>query len=92
MYLLYYILFNRVMKNITLVIFLMSSAFVIFMAYPSTGLSFAQNSTIDNNTASQGNSTGPIAGLSNQAQDVFNGTNQTSGPISQFGDILKDRF
>ncbi|MDN5847004.1 MAG: hypothetical protein L0H53_12105 [Candidatus Nitrosocosmicus sp.] len=79
------------MNSIIIAIFLIGT-FAGLISYSITGYSFAQNTTADNNITSQENGTGPITSLTNQVEDVFNGTNQTSGPISEFGETLKEKF
>jgi hypothetical protein len=72
------------MNTHILTIFL-ATAFIAAMTYSSLNPSFAQNQT-------DGEGGGPITGLTNQAQDVFNGTNQTGGPIAQLGEKVQETF
>lgn len=72
------------MNTYILAIFL-ATTFIAATIYSSIGPSFAQNQT-------GGEDGGPITGLTNQAQDVFNGTNQTGGPIAQLGEKVQETF
>lgn len=72
------------MNTYILALFL-ATAFIAATTYSSLAPSFAQNQT-------DGEGGGPITGLTNQAQDVFNGTNQTGGPIAQLGESVQETF
>ena len=72
------------MNKYILVLFL-ATTFIVATTYSSLAPSFAQNQT-------GGEGGGPITGLTNQAQDVFNGTNQTGGPIAQLGEKVQETF
>jgi hypothetical protein len=73
------------MNTYILAIFL-ASVFIAAMTYSSLAPSFAQNQTGGEDGG------GPITGLTNQAQDVFNGTNQTGGPLAQLGQSVQETF
>ncbi|MGH9982664.1 MAG: hypothetical protein ACRD8W_01760 [Nitrososphaeraceae archaeon] len=58
-----------------------------YLGYSNTDSSYAQNQTQQDNATA-----GPLAQLSGRAQDVFNGTNQSGGPIAEFGETLQETF
>jgi hypothetical protein len=72
------------MNKYILVVFL-ATTFIAATTYSDLAPSFAQNQT-------DGEDGGPITGLTNKAQDVFNGTNQTGGPIAQLGEKVQETF